>query len=103
MRDGRPCGDVQDRACCRAADVDGPGAALGGDEQVAGPDSGPRQLRRGQPQDGVVAWMPVARREAVGEVHGACPCPLIMMTPGRAPGSMAKAVSFPNEQRVPRT
>ena len=33
----------------------------------------------------------------------ACPCPLIMMTPGRAPGSMAKAVSFPNEQRVPWT
>ena len=31
------------------------------------------------------------------------PCGLIMTTPGRAPGSRAKAVPFPNEHEVPRT
>ena len=33
----------------------------------------------------------------------AWPCGVIMMTPGRVPGSMAKAVFFPNEHGFPRT
>src|SRR5215472_3343704 len=73
VRDRGPGGDVPDGAHRRAADVDGLGAALGGDEKVAGPDSGPRQVRRGQLQDGVVAWVLVARREAIGKVGGGCP------------------------------
>jgi len=70
MRDGGPGGDQTDGARVRAADIDGSGAALGGDQKVAGPDPGPRQRRGGQPQDDIVAWMLVARREPVSEVGG---------------------------------
>ena len=38
VRDGGPGGDVPDGAGRRAPDVDGPGAALGGHQQVADPD-----------------------------------------------------------------
>jgi len=70
VRDRGSGGDVPYGTCRRAAEVYGLGAAFGGDEQVAGPDSGPRQLCRGQLQDGVVAWMLVAGREAIGKVGG---------------------------------
>ena len=67
---GRPGGDVPHRAGRPAADVDGAGAPLGGDEKITGPDSGLGQVRRGQPQNGVVAGVLVRRGVAVGQVGG---------------------------------
>ena len=67
---GRPGGDVPHRAGRPAADVDGAGAPLGGDEKITGPDSGLGQVRRGQPQNGVVAGVLVGRGVAVGQVGG---------------------------------
>ncbi len=61
-------GDVVDDAAARAAaNPDGVSAALTGDEQVTGTHAGGEKRGVADPQDEIVARVPVSRREPVGE------------------------------------